>query len=103
LYGARGEDQWSTRCSISGVLRLARLSALYLAKTRADPEPFFKVFSRFGSYFLRKNYSLLIPDEDDSTHMYNLELVGIDINDEFQLCFSNDVIVKYKSEFLCLQ
>jgi len=78
---------------------LAHMLAFFLKTTR-DTEPFFKVFYRYGFYFLRKHYYLPIPDDDDLKHLYNSELVGIAMNDDFQLRFTNDVILKYKSEFL---
>ncbi len=83
------------------LLHLAHLLALFLSKM-SDTEPFFKIFSRYGFYFLRKHYYLPIPDDDDLKHLCNSELVGIAMNDEFQLSFTNDVILKYKSEFLSL-
>jgi hypothetical protein len=84
-----------------GLLPLAHMLAFILAKERGiDLEPFFRIFYRYGFYFLRKHYYLPIPDEDDLRHVRNSELIGIAMNDEFQLHFTNDVILKYKSEFL---
>lgn len=60
----------------------------------------FKVFYRSGFYLLRRHYYVPIPDEDDLRSVRNSELIGISMNDEFQLALTVDVIHKYKSEFL---
>ena len=66
---------------------------------QSDLEPLFKVFYKAGFYFLRRHYYLPIPD-DDLKYLRNSELVGINMNDEFQLRFTENVILKYKTEFL---
>lgn len=81
------------------LLPIAHLLAFFLTKL-GDTEPFFKIFYRYGFYFLRKHYYLPIPDDDDLKHLCSSELIGIAMNDKFQLCFTNDVILKYKSEFV---
>jgi hypothetical protein len=81
------------------LFRIAHFLAFFLTKIK-DTEPFFKIFNRYGFYLLRKHFYLPIPDDDDLKYLRNSELVGIVMNDEFQLSFTHDVILKYKSEFL---
>jgi hypothetical protein len=86
------------RLVVLALLPLAHVLAFFLKEV--DTEPFFKVFYQSGFYFLRKHYYLPIPDDKDLKHSCNSELVGINMNDEFQLRFTNDVLLKYKAEFL---
>jgi hypothetical protein len=86
------------RIIVLAMLPVAQLLAFLLQHVR-EIEPFFKIFRRSGFYFLRKHYYLPIPDEGDMKCLRNSELVGIKMNDEQQLAFTNDVILAYKDEF----
>lgn len=79
--------------------RMARLLAAYL-KENEDTEQYFKIFFQKDFFLLRKSYYLPIPDEVDMKYVKESELFGISMNDDWQLKFTNDVILKYKSEFL---
>ncbi len=53
-----------------------------------------------GFYFLRRHYYLPIPDDNDLRSVRISKLTGVNMNDEFQLALTRDIIQKYRSEFL---
>ena len=85
---------------ISAVLTvLARALAVVLNRFNIDIRKIHDSFYQYGFHFIRRHYEVPIPEEDDLAYERNLQLVGIDMNDDLQAKFLNDVILKYKNEF----
>ena len=60
------------------------------------------LFSRLGYHLLRKSYYLPIPEEGDLIYQTDSKLVGIEMNENVSFDLIDNVLNRYKNEFLSL-
>lgn len=78
---------------------LARVIAAAFNRTNIGIREVHDVFNKNNFHFLKKNYYLPIPEEADIHYHKESGMAGIDMNDDFQLRFMDEVILKFKNEF----
>ena len=78
---------------------LARALVIGFDRFNLDIKKIHDIFYQSGFHFINRHYEVPIPEEDDLAYERNSQLVGIDMNDNQQRKFLNDVILKYKHEF----
>lgn len=76
---------------------LSRCLSLLLQQER-DIAPYSSIFRKRGLHLLRDHYYLPIPNDDDIGSVGRTQLVGVDMNDNGQLQWNRDVVLRYRDE-----
>ena len=71
--------------------------ALYLSKTTLGNSAY-PIFHKHGFHLIRRNYEVPLPEPEDLGFLKSSDLVGINMRDEAQLAFMENVIAPYKAE-----